>query len=97
MINSAGAVYLVEEQLDVDKAPAPVKAALEARGKILILESVTKGGKTTYEGQVQTKAGKKGRDRTRRQRHADRSTGGGRRAWAPEYLLRIRHPERSCW
>jgi len=36
-----------------------VKAALEARGKILILESVTKGGKTTDEAQVQTMAGKK--------------------------------------
>lgn len=59
MIDSAGKVYEVEEQLDVDKAPAPVKAALEAKGKIVVLESVLKDGKTTYEGQVQTKAGKK--------------------------------------
>jgi uncharacterized membrane protein YkoI len=59
MIDSAGKVYVVEEQLDADKAPAPVKAAMEAKGKILVLESVMKDGKTTYEGQVQTKAGKK--------------------------------------
>jgi uncharacterized membrane protein YkoI len=59
MIDSAGKVYVVEEQLDVDKAPAPVKAALEAKGKIVVLESVMKDGKTTYEGQVQTKGGKK--------------------------------------
>ena len=59
MIDAAGRVYLVEEQLDVDKAPAAVKAALEARGKIVVLESVTSDGKIHYEGQVQTKAGKK--------------------------------------
>ncbi len=59
MIDSAGKVYVIEEQIDVDKAPAPVKAALEAKGKILVLESVTENGKTHYEGQVQTKAGKK--------------------------------------
>ena len=59
MIDSAGKVYVVEEQLDVDKAPAPVKAALEAKGKILVLESVVENGKTRYEGQVQNKAGKK--------------------------------------
>ena len=59
MIDGAGKVYVVEEQLDVDKAPAPVKAALEARGRILMLESVQQNGRTRYEGQVQTKAGKK--------------------------------------
>jgi len=59
MIDAAGKVYVVEEQLDVDKAPAAVKAALEAKGKIVALESVMENGKTRYEGQVQTKAGKK--------------------------------------
>lgn len=58
MIDSAGKVYVVEEQLDVDKAPAPVKAALEAQGRIVRLESVMENGKTRYEGQVQNKAGK---------------------------------------
>ena len=59
MIDSAGKVYVVEEQLHPEKAPAPVKAALEAKGKIVTLESVLENGKTHYEGQVQTKAGKK--------------------------------------
>jgi uncharacterized membrane protein YkoI len=59
MIDSAGKVYVVEEQLDVDKAPAPVKAALEAKGRIVALESVVENGKTHYEGQVLTRAGKK--------------------------------------
>lgn len=59
MIDAAGKVYVVEEQLDVDRAPAPVRAAMEAKGKIVVLESVMKGGNTTYEGQVVTKAGKK--------------------------------------
>ena len=59
MIDSAGKVYIVEEQIDADKAPAPVRAALEARGTIVKLESVVQSGNTTYEGQVKTKAGKK--------------------------------------
>lgn len=59
MIDAAGKVYVVEEQLDPAKAPAPVRAALEAKGKIVVLESVMQGGKTTYEGQVQPKTGKK--------------------------------------
>lgn len=59
MIDAAGKVYLVEEQLDIDKAPPAVKAALEAKGKVVTLESVMENGKTRYEGQVQTKAGKK--------------------------------------
>jgi uncharacterized membrane protein YkoI len=59
MIDAAGKVYVIEEQLDVDKAPPAVKAALEARGKIVALESVVENGKTRYEGQVQTTAGKK--------------------------------------
>ena len=59
MIDSAGKVYVVEEQLDVDQAPAPVNAALEAKGKIVALESVVENGKTHYEGQVRTMAGKK--------------------------------------
>ena len=59
MIDAAGKVYLVEEQLDIDKAPPAVRAALEAKGKIVRLESVMENGATRYEGQVQTRAGKK--------------------------------------
>jgi uncharacterized membrane protein YkoI len=59
MIDANGKVYEVEEQLDADKAPPAVKAALEAKGQIVTLESVTTNGKTHYEGQLKTKAGKK--------------------------------------
>ena len=59
MIDSTGKVFEVEEQIDADKAPAPVRAALEAKGTIVKLESVVVDGATTYEGQVKTKAGKK--------------------------------------
>jgi uncharacterized membrane protein YkoI len=59
MIDAAGKVYVVEEQLDVENAPPVVRSALEARGRIVTLESVTEGGKTHYEGQVQTKAGRR--------------------------------------
>lgn len=58
MIDAAGKVYVVEEQLDVDNAPAAVKAALEARGKVVALESVLEHGRQHYEGQVRTTAGK---------------------------------------
>ena len=59
MIDAAGKVYVVEEQLDAAKAPAPVRAALEAKGRIVVLESVMRNGKTTYEGQVRPAKGKK--------------------------------------
>ncbi len=58
MIDAAGKVYVVEEPLDVDSAPAAVKAALEARGKVVALESVLENGRHHYEGQVRTTAGK---------------------------------------
>lgn len=58
MVDAAGKVYLVEEQLDVDKAPAPVRRALETQGTIVGLESVTEHGVTTFEGRVKTRAGK---------------------------------------
>jgi uncharacterized membrane protein YkoI len=59
MIDSAGKVYVVEEQVDADKVPAPVRQALEQKGKIVLIESVVEAGKTTYEGQVQPNTGKK--------------------------------------
>lgn len=59
MIDSTGKVYVVEEQLDLDKAPAPVRAALEAQGTVGTLESVMENGRTHYEGQVRTRSGKK--------------------------------------
>jgi hypothetical protein len=47
MIDEAGKVYVVEEQIDPASAPAPVRAALEKRGSILKLESVQENGTTT--------------------------------------------------
>jgi uncharacterized membrane protein YkoI len=58
MIDASGKVYDVEEQLDLDKAPAPVKAAIEAKGKVVALEQATTNGKVHYEGKAKTKAGK---------------------------------------
>jgi uncharacterized membrane protein YkoI len=59
MIDGSGKVYDVEEQLDLEQAPAPVKAAIAAQGKLLALEKATTNGTTHYEGRVQTKAGKR--------------------------------------
>jgi hypothetical protein len=59
MIDEAGKLYVVEEQIDPASAPAPVRSALEKRGSILKLESVQENGTTTYEGQVKTPGGKK--------------------------------------
>jgi len=47
-----------EEEVSIDTVPAPVKAALQAAGNVIKIEMVTKGGKVTYEAQVE-KHGKK--------------------------------------
>lgn len=59
MIDAAGAVYEVEEQIDPAAAPAAVAAALRGRGQIEQLESVVTHGKTHYEAQVRNPTGKK--------------------------------------
>lgn len=59
LVDPAGKVLEVEEQLDLDAAPAPVKAALQTTGKLLRLETVTKGSAVTYDARVQAKSGKK--------------------------------------
>ena len=48
----------VEEQILLSEAPAPVQTALAGRGKLLILEKVTKGDRIAYEAHVDNK-GKK--------------------------------------
>ena len=58
LFDATGHLIEVEEQMAIDSAPAAVTAALSARGKILRLESVTKGTSVTYEGVVE-KNGKK--------------------------------------
>lgn len=59
LVDPAGTVLEVEEQLDLQSAPAPVKAALETKGKLLRLEALTRGSVVTYEALVQAKSGKK--------------------------------------
>lgn len=59
MIDAAGRVYLIEEEVSVASVPAPVRSAFAARGGIVKLEAVTTRGKTYYEGHLQTRAGKR--------------------------------------
>ena len=58
LLNAAGAIVETEEETAIDAVPAPVKAALEARGKVGKVETVTKGRTVTYEAVVE-KNGKK--------------------------------------
>ena len=53
MFDAAGKLDTAEEAVDVQALPPAVKAAFEARGKILKAETVTKGKKVIYEAQVQ--------------------------------------------
>lgn len=58
MIDAAGKVYVVEEEVPLDSLPPAVKTALQSRGKVLKVETVTKATAMTYEAQVE-KNGKK--------------------------------------
>ena len=54
LIDTSGKLVEVEEQRDLDSVPAPVKTALQKFGKVLKVESVTRGGTVTYEAVVQS-------------------------------------------
>jgi uncharacterized membrane protein YkoI len=58
LLDATGRLIELEDEMAVDAVPAAVKAALEAHGKILKVESVTRGKVVTYEGTVE-KDGKK--------------------------------------
>lgn len=58
LLNAAGAIVETEEETAIDAVPDAVKAALEARGKVGKVETVTKGRTVTYEAIVE-KNGKK--------------------------------------
>ena len=61
VIDAAGTVVEIEDEVALDSIPAPAKAAIEksaGSGKILKVESVTKGTTVTYEAEL-LKAGKK--------------------------------------
>ena len=53
IIDAAGRVVLSEEEISIDAVPAPVKAALEAGGKVIKVETLRKGANVTYEAQVE--------------------------------------------
>jgi len=53
LFDPAGNLIAAEEAVALDAVPAAVKAAFEARGKVLLVETVTKGTTVTYEAQIQ--------------------------------------------
>ena len=58
LFDSAGTLVEVEEEVAINTLPAAVQSALNARGKVVMVEAVTKGSTVTYEAQVE-KNGKK--------------------------------------
>lgn len=62
-LDSSGAIVVIEEEAAMDSLPANVKAGLNLKavgGKILKVETLTKGGKlVAYEAKVQSAAGKR--------------------------------------
>lgn len=58
LLDAVGRIVETEEATSIDAVPAAVKAALEARGKVGKVETVTKGKTVTYEAVVD-KNGKK--------------------------------------
>ncbi len=58
LLNAAGAIVETEEETAIDAVPAAVKTALESRGKVGKVETVTRGATVTYEAVVE-KNGKK--------------------------------------
>jgi len=58
LLDAAGRIVETEEETGIDAVPAAVKTALEARGTVGKVETVTKGKTVTYEAVVE-KNGKK--------------------------------------
>jgi uncharacterized membrane protein YkoI len=58
LFEPSGTLAEVEEEVPLDTLPAAVKTALSAHGKLLKVESVTKGTTTVYEGHIE-KGGKR--------------------------------------
>jgi uncharacterized membrane protein YkoI len=54
LIDPAGKVVSVEEEVPVSSLPQAARAALETRGKILRAESVTKDGVVSYEAKIES-------------------------------------------
>jgi uncharacterized membrane protein YkoI len=58
LLNAAGVIIETEEETAIDAVPAAVKSALEARGAVGKVETVTRGSRVTFEAVVE-KNGKK--------------------------------------
>lgn len=58
LLDASGRIVETDEATSLDAVPAAVKAALEARGTVTKVETVTKGKTVTYEAVVE-KNGKK--------------------------------------
>jgi uncharacterized membrane protein YkoI len=53
LFDATGKLVEAEEAIALDAVPSAVKTALEARGSVLTVETVTKGKTVTYEAQVE--------------------------------------------
>lgn len=58
LVDPSGQIVEVEEATSLESVPAAVKAALAPKGKILKIETVTRGNAVSYEAVV-SKSGKK--------------------------------------
>ena len=58
LFDASGTLVEIEEATSLDAVPAAVRTALEARGRVLTVEQVTRGKTITYEATVE-KNGKK--------------------------------------
>lgn len=61
IIDTAGAVVEIEEEVDIDSIPAAAKAAIQKRlagGAVQKVEKLTKGSNVSYEAAIKTKSGK---------------------------------------
>jgi hypothetical protein len=58
VLDRSGRLLELEEEMATDAVPAAVKTALEAHGRIVKVESVTRGTRVTYEGTVEKAGGK---------------------------------------
>jgi uncharacterized membrane protein YkoI len=59
IVDPSGTIIEVEEEIALESAPAPVQDAIKKRGTVLKLESVSRGGVTTYEASVKGASGRK--------------------------------------
>src|SRR5215471_490088 len=62
-VDAAGALLVVEEEVDLASIPPPARVAIEkkaAGGKLGMVETVTKGKIVLYEATFTNKSGKKG-------------------------------------